>query len=414
MILEGRFVTHNSDFYGQVLIGKNGMISRIGKHLGRADFIYPNDCVIFPGFVDVHVHAREDASGMHNYKEDFRTASEAAISGGVVCIADMPNNPIAPSDCKLYNKKKVLAASSLIPVILYAAIGPGTKPLDVDVPYKTFIGRSTEAMTFASLSDMEEAIKLYAGRSISFHCEDQGVMDRNKNAAAHEQRRPEEAEIKAVAYALRLIKDYRLSGRVCHISTEEGLKLVAGAKRMGLNVSSEATPHHLYFDEQMLNEKNRLWLQMNPPLRGRSDRLALINGLKSGIIDYLATDHAPHTREEKLAGISGVPHLDTYGAFTTWLMAEHGFKPQDIARVCSYNPGRFVNQFLPKGPCFGEIRKGYAGSFTVISLHNPTKVSSRSLKTRCGWSPFENLEFPGNVAATIVFGKIYNHHRVVT
>jgi dihydroorotase len=147
-------------------------------------------------------------------------------------------------------------------------------------------------------------------------------------------------------------------------------------------------------------------MQTNPPLRSRADRLALIEGLKNGTIDYLATDHAPHILAEKEKGTSGMPHLDTFGSFTTWLMAEHGFTPGDIARVCSYNPGKWFNQFSPIK--FGEIKPRFAGSLTVLDMKWPIKIEKPRLKTKCAWSPFEGIQFPGRVAMTIIKGKVYN------
>jgi len=151
-------------------------------------------------------------------------------------------------------------------------------------------------------------------------------------------------------------------------------------------------------------------LQMNPPLRGREDRLAMIEALRAGEIDYLATDHAPHSLEEKGKGTSGVPHLDTYGAFATWLMAEHGFTAKQIARVCGANPGRFVQPYLPKdyGKGFGRAEAGYVGSLTVLDLKTPYLVKRDSLKTKCGWSPFEGVTFPGRVRHTVVRGRVYS------
>jgi len=138
--------------------------------------------------------------------------------------------------------------------------------------------------------------------------------------------------------------------------------------------------------------------------------MALIEALRRGEVDYLATDHAPHTREEKIKGISGVPHLDTYGVFTTWLMKTCGFLPEDIARVAAYNPGVFVNQFLPKsyGKGFGRIAEGYVGSLTIIDPNLKTVITRDILKTKCAWSPFEGMKFPGRVRHTIVKGNVYN------
>ena len=159
----------------------------------------------------------------------------------------------------------------------------------------------------------------------------------------------------------------------------------------------------------MLTGENRMLLQMNPPLRSRADRLALVEALRSGVIDYLATDHAPHTLEEKEVGASGVPLLDTYGAFATWLMEVHGFSPQGIARVCAWNPGRFVREFLPAGfgRGVGRIEAGYVGSLTVLDLHTPYPVRREGLRTKCGWSPFEGFTFPGSVRWTVLRGRVH-------
>ena len=177
-------------------------------------------------------------------------------------------------------------------------------------------------------------------------------------SATHEQRRPAEAEISATRFALQLIEKYELQGKLCHFSTGEGLKDVIAAKARGVKVTCEVTPHHLFFDDTMLNDENRLWLQMNPPLRGREDRLAMIEALRTGEIDYLATDHAPHSLEEKGKGTSGVPHLDTYGAFTTWLMAEHGFTAQQIARVCASESGKICAAVSSEGLWQGVWARG--------------------------------------------------------
>ena len=148
---------------------------------------------------------------------------------------------------------------------------------------------------------------------------------------------------------------------------------------------------------------------MNPPLRAHEDRLALLSALKSGLVDYVATDHAPHTLEEKIEGHSGVPHLDTLGAFSTWLMAEQNYTTVDIARVFAYNPGLFVREFLSlqHGKGFGHIESGYSGSLTILDLKTPYFVTRESVKTKCGWSPFEGFTFPGSVKYTILQGKIH-------
>ena len=148
---------------------------------------------------------------------------------------------------------------------------------------------------------------------------------------------------------------------------------------------------------------------MNPPLRASEDRLALLAALKLGLVDYVATDHAPHTLAEKVEGHSGVPHLDTLGAFSTWLMTDHNYSTADIARIFAYNPGLFVHEFLSPihGKGFGHVAPGYSGSLTILDLKTPYLVTRESVKTKCGWSPFEGFTFPGTVKHTILGGKIH-------
>jgi dihydroorotase len=335
--------------------------------------------------------------------------SAASVHGGVAHVADMPNNPIAPVDDARYAAKERLTAASQVHVTLYAGIGPGTTPLARHVPYKAFMGPSVGDLFFASQMELEGVIARYRGQNVSFHCEDPEILRESASEMTHEQRRPARAEITATAFALDLIERYELVGKLCHYSTKDGLAKIAAAKARGVQVTAEATPHHLFFDDTMLTDDNRLWLQMNPPLRGREDRLALIEALRSGLVDYIATDHAPHTMEEKLQGISGVPHLDTYGAFATWLMVEHRFTAQDIARVCAYNPGNFVREFLPEGfgKGYGVIEPGYVGSLTILQPHAPMLIVRKDQKTKCGWSSFEGHTMPGRVLYTVLRGKVH-------
>ena len=385
--IEGRIANHDREFDGAIEINTDtGLIQSLGPCTGQSD-IDLSGCIIFPGFGDIHIHAREDAGGSQTYKEDFTTISAAAIHGGVVQVADMPNNPVAPVDDTSYSAKEKLTKKSDVTITLYAGIGPKTSPLNRHVPYKAFMGPSVGDLFFSSKHQLEDVIVSYRGKNVSFHCEDPAILDANKHAPLHELKRPASAEISATEFALYLIEKYDLVGKLCHYSTRDGLPLIAAAKARGVKVTCEATPHHLFFDTTMITPENRQWLQMNPPLRSKEDRIALIAALKSGLVDYVATDHAPHTLDEKIAGASGVPHLDTLGAFATWLMAEQGFSTTDIARVFAYNPGQFVREFLPEslGKGFGSIEPGYVGSLTVLDPEKPYLVTRDSLKTKCGW-----------------------------
>lgn len=396
--IEGSIVNKDKVFRGRIEIDQSGMINKIGEPTGDADFIFTDE-LIFPGFIDLHVHAREDMSHTQDYKEDFISAGEAAVNGGVVAFVEMPNNPIPPIDDKSYAEKKELAKKCPVTVLLYAGIGPRTKPLSKKVPYKVFMGKSVGDLFFTTLEDLESVIKNYEGQYVSFHCEDPEILEENKNQPTHESQRPPQAEISGIDFALKLIEKYNIFGKICHVSTVEGINKIIEAKKRGVNVTVEVTPHHLYFSKANKN------LQVNPPIRTEENCIALIKLLKKGDIDFLATDHAPHTTEEKEKGISGMPHLDTYGPFVTWLMKEHGFTLEEVTRVCSQNPANFVNNFLEQK--YGEIKEGFIGSLTVLDMSKPVTITKEILKTKCGWSPFEGTTFPGSVAMTIIKGKIY-------
>ncbi|MBS1266555.1 MAG: Allantoinase [Candidatus Woesearchaeota archaeon] len=391
MIIEAIFVDHVSSERTQVMI-QDGLIKEVGKNLGEADKSFDDSCLIFPGFIDLHVHAREDVSQKHNYKETFESASLAANQGGVVGFAEMPNNPIPPVDDNSYSDKLNLIGD--FPILLYAAIGQHTVPLVREVPYKVFMGRSVGDLFFNSYPKLEQTIKRYSGKSVSFHCEDPLILEKNQAKILHEDKRPAQAEIEAIQFAIELTAKYNLKTKICHVSTKSGLEQCLAAKEH-LDLTIEVTPHHLYFDTTILNNQNRKLLQVNPPIRSEKDRLALINALKKGKIDYMVTDHAPHTLEDKAAGISGLPQLDTYGLFVSWLIQKHNVEPRIIALMCSYNPGMFINKFA--GIKLGQLKEGYQARFSVIDFSKPTIVTEEKIKSKSGWSPFKGVEFPGQV-----------------
>ncbi|MDE2312240.1 MAG: dihydroorotase [Patescibacteria group bacterium] len=402
--IEGQIVSQGEVARRRVEIGPNGLIGAVTEPTGLADLVLDHE-LVFPGFIDLHVHARECVDHSQDYKEDFTTAGAAAVNGGVVAFADMPNNPAPPVDESSLAGKYRLVQKSAAQVLLYAGIGPGTRPLTKLVPYKVFMGKSVGELYFKTAADLETSISNYRGQRVSFHCEDPAVLAQNQSQPTHETRRPEQAEALAIELALKVIKKYQLQGKICHCSTAVGLSQIRAAKKQGLDVTVEVAPHHLYFDESMLNEQNRKMFQVNPPIRqARENRLALIQALREGDIDYLATDHAPHTLEEKQRGTSGMPHLDTYGPFAAWLMKEQKFTPQDIARVCSFNPGQFFGQFTDNK--YGRIEPGFEGSLTVLDMQKPVTITKNMLKTKCGWSPFEGIKLPGSVTYTIIKGKV--------
>ena len=345
---------------GQIAI-QDGTIVAVGSGLGRADHVFPDSCLIFAGMGDVHIHAREDVTERECHKETFATASAAALHGGVVHVADMPNNPAAPVDVVSYAAKERLVAARGLPVAftLYAGIGPGTRPLTRSVPYKAYMGPSVGDLYFTSLDDLDRTLANYRGRAVSFHCEDPVLLDLHRSAATHEARRPPECELSATRFALAMIEKYELQGKLCHYSVGEGLPLIHAARQRGLAVTAEVTPHHVYFDTDQITANNRLWMQMNPPLRAPSDREALLAALRDGTADYLATDHAPHTLAEKetLAFRTAAPRYIRYGPFVTQLLVEKRFHAAaDRSRL--FRESRSIRQSVPLGQAWPTFAWG--------------------------------------------------------
>ncbi len=391
MILEGKLVSPQGVECAQLEI-RDGTIVAVGPQLGAADRVFSEDVLIFPGFGDVHVHLREG----QEYKEDYQTGARAALAGGVTFCLDMPNNPVPPVDAETMRRKQEILGAPPLHIGLYAAVGPGTQPFEHD-HYKAFLAHSIGPLYFESLDEVEPALEPYRGCQVTFHCEDPQML--RPEETNHEASRPAEAEVRAIEVALELAQRLQLQANIAHVSTADGLKLIL--ERGG--ATAEVTPHHLFFDVENRSQfQRRDWIKMNPPLRTPRDREFLMEAFLAGRVDFLATDHAPHTREEKAtSNPSGVPHLDTYGAFCTWLMKEKGCTPEVICRCAAHNPGQFFDG-RPR-----RLAAGEPADLTILDLNSPWTVVADDLHTRCGWSPFEGFTFPGRVLETWVGGRCY-------
>ena len=379
------------------------------------DFFFGDACLLFAGMGDVHIHAREDVSQKNNYKEDFTTARAALRNGGLCHAGDMPNNPIPPIDDQSYADKFKLIEKGEGELWAYAGIGPETRPLSYFVPYKVYMGPSVGELYFKDLPTLEATLNHYKGQFVSFHCEDPATLKNLEHLSTHHERRPVVAEVIATKDALTMIEKFNLNGKLCHFSSGEGLSWIRKARQKGVNVQVEVTPQHLYFDLEHLDFVDLRKFQMNPPIRFNEDRMALIEAVKNGEIDFLATDHAPHTNEEKDKGTSGLTGLDTFGPFVTWLIGQ-GVDPKTIAKMASENPGTFFNRFLPTwsqlspffrnmGKGVGFLSPGYRANFTILNLDSPLTVTREVLKTKVKHSPFEGVTFPGQVEALFIGGK---------
>jgi dihydroorotase len=466
VVYRGIIANHDKEpFTGLIEIDdSSGIIKKVSQESSKKiDYEFGLSSIIFPGMGDIHIHAREDHTGEQIYKEDYTTASDAAINGGVVFAAAMPNTPAPLVNAELFkwHRNRIKDINHPVSMLNYVGIGDGTRPIGEpgEHPYKAFFGKSVGSLTFYDEVDLERALKHYAGHNVSFHVEYEPFIEASKDGRTHSERRPVGAVNYGLKLLLPLIERYKLNAKLCHWSTggtsmemiEKHRKLTS---KIGLPYTTvEVSPLHLLFDTSKTDADPTLWtkIQMNPAIQGQMHRKALIEGLRNGFIDYLATDHAPHTWDEKHAafakfqknfpgktnsqiareiamkdpnlfnrtccenGTSGATWLDTYATVAAWLMREHKFTTQDIARVTAFNPGKFANKFLKNqypgqdfGKGFGKIEEGYVGSLTVINTKKPVTVANKELKTKVGWSPLDGRRFVGGLEAVVVRGKKTN------
>jgi dihydroorotase len=463
VVYQGIIANHDKEpFIGNIEIDDStGLIKKVSQEPSKkVDYEFGSSSIIFPGMGDIHIHAREDDTGRQNYKEDYTTASDAALNGGVVFAAAMPNtpNPLTTIDSFDWHRKRIKQINHQVSMLNYVGIGKGTRPIDKPGvhPYKAFFGKSVGTLTFYDEHDLHKALRFYQGHNISFHVEYEPFVEASKDGNTHSERRPIGAVNHGLKLLLPMIENYGIEAKLCHWSTGGGsLEMIKEhrerSQKMSLPYTTiEVSPLHLIFDTSDTDKDPGLWMkiQMNPAIQGEKHKKALIEGLRDGTIDYIATDHAPHTLEEKYAAFakfkddfegksnkeiaelmllldhnlyvktccenntSGAPWLDTYATVAAWLMRTQNFSTRDIARVTSYNPGRFANQFLKSqyphqdfGKGFGKIEEGYVGSLTVIDIKKSVHVTKDTLKTKVGWSPLEGRRYVGGLECVVIRGK---------
>ena len=296
-------------------------VEAIRACISASPFSDSDEYVIFPGFCDVHVHFREPG---FSYKETIASGCRAAARGGYTAVCPMPNlNPVPDSPAHLDEELAIIRRDACIDVRPYAAITVGEKGRELvdmaSMPEAVAFsddgkGVQDEAMMRAA---MERAKSL--DRMIVAHCEvdsllNGGYIHDGAYAKAHGHRGiSSESEWREVERDLRLSEETGCAFHVCHVSTKESLDLVRKARAKGVDASCETAPHYLVLDESDLKEDG--WFKMNPPLRGKEDREALIEGLRDGTVECIATDHAPHSAEEKSRGLEksafGIVGLET-------------------------------------------------------------------------------------------------------
>ena len=368
-----------------------GRIARIAKII-EGDKVYRfENKLILPAAIDAHVHFREP--GM-THKEDFASGSLAAIHGGVTCVFDMPNTrPQTTTKDALHEKRDFATSKSFVDFGLFAGV---VKGIDVgalakeSIGFKLYMGGTTGDMLVPSLDAVKSELAEIASskKVLAVHAEDERLRKKEPEADLndHLRNRPNECETSAIRKLSDLAKGNRI--HICHVSAKESLGLI------GNGITSEVTPHHLLLDK---DAKLGTMGKVNPPLRKRDDRQALFMAIKKGAIDIVASDHAPHTVDEKQEEFeyapSGMPGVET----TVPLLLDLAHKKhltvgEVVKRVCE-RPGEIY------GVRKGRIAVGYHGDLMVVDMESPKTIKADHLHSRCGWTAFEGMSgvFPSAV-----------------
>ena len=385
-------------------------------HPGRAcssfdRIVSLNGYTVFPGFADVHVHFREPG---FSYKETIHTGSLAAAHGGYTAVCAMPN--LKPTPDSLENLEPELQAirtGAVVRVLPYGTITAGEQgaviaDLEGLAPHVAAFSDDGHGVQRDEI--MEEAmVRAKAlGKLIVAHCEDNsllrgGYIHDGAYAAAHGHRGIcSESEWGQIARDLELVRRTGCGYHVCHISTRESVALIRRAKAEGLDVTCETAPHYLLMDDSMLQEEGRF--KMNPPIRGREDREALLQGLRDGTVDMVATDHAPHTAEEKSRGLAGslmgVVGLETaFPLLYTHLVLTGELSLERLVEVlCDAPRRRFA-----LGP---SLQADAPADFTVFDLNAAAAVDPDTFLSMGRSTPFAGWPVRAKCMMTVAEGRL--------
>lgn len=392
---------------------RGGRIVSMGRDLSfpAARIIDLHNAAVFPGFVDVHVHLREPG---FSYKETIRTGTLAAAHGGFAHVCSMPNlSPVPDSRETLEAQLATIRRSAAVHVHPYGAITRGEQgealadlaAMAPDAAGFSDDGRGvqSEAMMGAAMAEVRRL-----GKIVAAHCEDNsllrgGYIHDGAYARAHGHRGIcSESEWGQIQRDLGLAEKTGCAYHVCHISTKESVDLIRQAKARGVDVTCETAPHYLVLCDEDLREDGRF--KMNPPLRSREDRAALIQGVRDGTIDMVATDHAPHSREEKSRGLEksamGVVGLETaFPALYTHLVRTNVISLARLVELLHGAPARRFGFGTP-------LAVGQPADLAVFDLDRRFTVDPEQFLTMGRATPFAGMELFGVCTLTMVNGNI--------
>ena len=398
---------------------ENGKISKLEKEINEsADKVIDcTDLSIMPGMIDMHCHLREPG---FEYKETIETGSKSAVKGGFTTICPMPNTKPTPDSTIVLSKiieeaKRV----NLCNVLPFASVTKGEKGEElvnfIELKEAGAIGFSDDGMPVENAKMIREAMieANKIGSFIAEHCEEKSVSKGAINAGETAKKLgvegvlPEAEEIMA-SRDIVIAETNNLYTHICHISTSTSVNMIRDAKNRGVKVTCETCPHYYSFtEEEVLTSGTNA--KMNPPLRKQKDQDAIIAGLKDGTIDAIITDHAPHSEEEKQKDLSQAPNgiigFETALAATiTNLVDKKHITYLDLVRLMSYTPAKLLG-LKEKG----QIKQGYDADLTIFDPNTQYIYEKESIVSKSKNTPFIGKKLKGQVAYTIVGGKIvYN------
>lgn len=365
-----------------------------------------SNCVIIPGFCDVHVHLREPG---FSYKETIATGTAAAARGGYTAVCAMPNlNPTPDSKQNLAVQKNLIKENAKIAVYPYGTITKGEKGVelsDMDDISSDVIAFSDDGRGVQSDEMMERAMRKAKalGKIIAAHCEvnsllNGGYIHDGEYARLHGHRGIcSESEWGQIKRDIELAQKTGAAYHVCHISTKESVQLIRDAKRRGADITCETGPHYLVMNDMMLKDEGRF--KMNPPIRSEEDRLALIEGIQDGTIDMIATDHAPHSKEEKSKGLKdslmGITGLETaFPVLYTKLVKTGVISLERLVELMAVNPRKRFGIKLNDD------------EFSIWNLNEKYVIDSKNFVSQGKATPFDGEEVYGKLLNTIYGGKV--------
>lgn len=370
--------------------------------------------LVLPGFVDLHVHLREPGG---EYKETIATGTMAAARGGFTTVAAMPNTrPVPDSKEQLEWLNKKIKETAVVRVLPYASIT--VRELGKEL---TDFRQLAETGAFAFTDDgvgvqnasvmlhaMKEAVKV--NKAIVAHCEEETLINKGSVHEGDFSKKMGINGIPSVCESVHIARDVLLAEaagahyHVCHISTKESVRVVRDAKRAGINVTAEVTPHHLILCDKDIPGLDTNF-KMNPPLRGAEDKKALIEGLLDGTIDFIATDHAPHSKEEKSESIELAP-FGIVGLETAFPLLYTHFVEKNIITL------KELVELLTIKPCevfglpYGKLEVGKKADIAVIDLNHIEKIDPSHFASKGKNTPFTNWECKGWPMLTLVNGEV--------